>query len=181
MLATMTAARSTAQTLLLDGFDRVVERVPDVVDGLSNDELLWRPDGEANPIGWLLWHLARQADVQIAALSERETVWAENGWAERFALPYDQASMGYGMSSADVGAFTITDPALFAKYQSAVHERTTEVVDSLGDDDYEKVIDDSYDPPVTVGVRVLSVLDDASKHLGQAEYVKGMVERRRAL
>lgn len=177
MLGTMTA--STTQTLLLDGFGRVVEGVPLVVDGLSNDELLWRPDADANSVAWLLWHLARQADVQIAGLAERKPVWADDGWAERFDLPYDPDSMGYGMSSADVGAFTVADPALFAAYQSAVHQRIVVLVESLEDDDHERVIDDNYDPPVTVGVRLVSVLDDASKHLGQAEYVRGMLERRR--
>ncbi|MDN5765451.1 MAG: DinB family protein [Humibacillus sp.] len=176
----MTSSRAdTTKSLLRDGFGRVLEGVPAVVDGLSNDELLWRPDGDANSVAWLLWHLARQADVQIAGLAEADPVWKEQGWLERFALPYDPTSIGYGMSSADVGDFTIADPALFAGYQSAVHDRTLSLVDSLTDDDYDTVIDDRWDPPVTIAVRIVSVLDDAIKHLGQAEYVKGLVERRR--
>lgn len=177
----MVSSPSRAQALLLDGFGRVVEGVPEVVDGLSNDELLWRAEADANPIAWLLWHLSRQADVQVAALAKRDPVWDDEGWAERFDLPYDADEMGFGMSSADVGAFTVADPSLFAAYQSAVHERILALVESLTGDEQQRVIDDSYDPPVTVATRVLSILDDAVKHLGQAEYVKGMVERRRAL
>lgn len=181
MLGDMTSSHDdTAKSLLLDGFGRVLEGVPAVVDGLSNDELLWRPDRDANSVAWLLWHLARQADVQIAALAKAAPVWKEQGWVERFALPYDAKSIGFGMSSSEVGNFTIADPSLFAGYQSAVHDRTLSLIDTLTDDDYDTVIDDRWDPPVTIAVRIVSVLDDAIKHLGQAEYVKGQIERRRA-
>ena len=181
MLGDMTSSHDdTAKALLLDGFGRVLDGVPAVVDGLSNDELIWRPDHDANSVGWLLWHLARQADVQIAGLAKNDPVWEDHGWAQRFALPYDSGSIGFGMSSAQVGAFTIVDPTLFAGYQSAVHDRTVALIDALTDDDYDTVIDDGWDPPVTVAVRIVSVLDDAIKHLGQAEYVKGLIERRRS-
>lgn len=181
MLDDMTSSQTDpAKSLLLDGFGRVLEGVPAVVDGLSNDELLWRPDRDANSVAWLLWHLARQADLQIAGLAQTDPVWKEGGWLERFALPYDPESIGYGMSSAQVGEFTITDPGLFAGYQSAVHDRTLSLIDALTGDDYDTVIDDRWDPPVTIAVRIVSVLDDAIKHLGQAEYVKGLIERRRS-
>ena len=181
MLGGMTSADDdAAKSLLLDGFGRVLEGVPAVVDGLTNDELLWRPDRDANSVAWLLWHLARQADLQIAGLAEAEPVWKEQGWAERFALPYDPTSIGYGMSAAEVGEFTIADPSLFAGYQSAVHDRVVSLINSLTDDDYDTVIDDRWDPPVTIAIRIVSVLDDAIKHLGQAEYVKGLLERRQA-
>ncbi|MEO5745417.1 MAG: DinB family protein [Terracoccus sp.] len=169
-----------AKSLLLDGFGRVLEGVTAVVDGLTNDELLWRPDRDANSVAWLLWHLARQADLQIAGLANGDPVWTEQGWVELFALPYDPKSIGYGMSAAKVGEFTIADPSLFVAYQSAVHDRAVSLINSLTDNDYDTVIDDRWDPPVTIAIRIVSVLDDAIKHLGQAEYVKGLLERRRA-
>jgi hypothetical protein len=169
----------TTRDLLVDGFGRIEQGVPAVVDGLSVDELLWRPDVDANPIAWLVWHLARQQDDQVAHLADREPVWREDGWVERFELPYPPDAHGWSMSSEDVGRFTVADPALFGAYESAVHARTVELLDGLDDDAYATVIDDRWDPPVTVAVRIVSVLDDAAKHLGQAEYVRGLVERRR--
>jgi hypothetical protein len=168
-----------AQALLTDGFERIRDGVPEVVDGLSDEELLWRPDPEANHIAWLVWHLARQHDDQVAQLADDESVWRGAGWADRFGLPYPVDAHGWSMSAADVGRFTVADPSLFAGYQSAVHERTVELLDELDDAAYARVVDDNWDPPVTVGVRLVSVLDDAAKHLGQAEYVRGLVERRR--
>ena len=101
--------------------------------------------------------------------------------SKRFGLPYSPDAHGWSMSSNDVGRFTVADPSLFAGYQAAVHERTVRYLGSLDAAAYGRVIDKRWDPPVTVGVRLVSVLDDAAKHLGQAEYVKGLVTRRRAL
>ena len=169
-----------ARTLLTDGFERIHEGVPEVVTGLTRDELLWRPDAAANHIAWLVWHLARQQDDQVSQLMDADdSVWRGDGWVERFGLPYPAGAHGWSMTSADVGRFTVADPALFAAYHAAVHERTVELVEDLDDTAYARVVDEHWDPPVTVGVRLVSVLDDAAKHLGQAEYVRGLVERRR--
>ena len=174
------ATRDPARDLLLDGFGRIRDGVPEVVDGLSEDELLWRPDADANHIAWLVWHLARQQDDQVTHLAGADSsVWLGDGWFDRFGLPYPRDAHGWSMTSADVGRFTVADPGLFAGYQQAVHERTVTYVGGLDAAAYGRVIDRLWDPPVTVGVRVVSVLDDAAKHLGQAEYVRGLVERRR--
>jgi hypothetical protein len=169
----------TARDLLLDGFGRIAEGVPAVVHGLSVDELLWRPDAKANHIAWLVWHLSRQQDDQLAHLADRAPAWLDDGWADRFGLPYSHEVHGWSMSSRDVGRFTVADPDLFAGYHGAVHARTVELVDGLAADDYARVVDPRWNPPVTAAVRIVSVLEDAAKHLGQAEYVRGLVERRR--
>jgi len=169
-----------ARDLLTDGFERIRDGVPEVVDGLSAEELLWRPDPDANHVAWLLWHLARQQDDQVAALADTESVWRSDGWVERFGLPYPPQVHGWSMSSADVGRFTVADPSFFAGYHGAVHARTVRYLTGLDAAAYGRVIDERWDPPVTVGMRLVSVLDDAAKHLGQAEYLKGLVGRRRA-
>lgn len=167
-----------ARQLLTDGFGRIRDGVPAVVDGLAADDLLWRPDPESNHLAWLLWHLSRQQDAQVAAVAGRDQAWQSAGFVDRFALPYPPDTHGFGMSAEDVGAFPSTDPQLFAEYQGAVADLTRDVVEGLTTEDLERVIDDSWDPPVTVSSRLISVFDDAAKHLGQAEYVKGLLQRR---
>lgn len=173
------SATETVQTLLTDGFGRIHEGVPKVVGGLSVSELLWRPDADANHIAWLVWHLARQEDEQIAHLAGQKSVWRSAGWADRFELPYPPHAHGYGMSSDEVGAFTLSEPSLLTEYYADVHTLTERFVSGLTDGALERVIDRDWVPPVTVSVRLVSVLDDAAKHLGQAEYVRGLVQRRR--
>lgn len=165
--------------LLRDGFGRIHEDLAHVIEGLSTEELRWRPDAASNPVGWLVWHLSRQQDDQLAALAGTDPVWRSAGWADRFALPYPPRAHGYGMSAEEVGALAVEDPALLTGYHDDVHDLTLRLVEDLTAERLGEVVDSSWDPPVTVAVRVYSVLEDAAKHLGQAEYVRGLLLRRR--
>lgn len=166
--------------LLLDAFGRVHEELPQIVEGLSAADLQWRPDADANSIGWLLWHLSRVQDDHLAALSvalgrPRKQVWED--WRERFALPYGD-DIGYGHTSEQVGQFHLADPQLLVGYHDAVHAMTVQVLEALSDADYEQVVDDAWDPPVTAAVRLVSVVNDTTAHCGQAAYLAGMLSRR---
>ena len=56
-----------------------------------------------------------------------------------------------------------------------MHARTLEFVGGLADDDLARVVDERWDPPVTLGVRLVSVIDDAVQHAGQAAYARGII------
>ena len=162
--------------LLVDGFGRVRDSALAAVEDLTQDQLTFRVDPEANTIAWLVWHLARVQDDHVAGVAGTEQVWTGDGWADRFGLPLDPAGIGYGHSSDEVAA--VRAPAeLLAGYLSAVHERTVAYVGGLADGDLDGVVDDSYDPPVTLAVRLVSVLSDDLQHAGQAALLRGVVER----
>lgn len=167
-----------ARDVLNDAFGRVHEAVPEVVGGLSSEQLLWRPDRWANPIAWLVWHLSRVQDDHLAGIDGGEQVWTSGGWHDRFGLPYSSRAIGYGQSADEVGAFVLGDPGLLTGYHAAVHDRTLAVLAGLGAADYARVVDRNWDPPVTAAVRLVSVVNDITQHLGQAAYVRGLVERR---
>jgi uncharacterized damage-inducible protein DinB len=166
----------TPAALLADAFDRVRESALAVLDGLSDDDLRHRPGPDANPIGWLVWHLARVQDDHVAGVAGSEQVQHAQGFVDRFALPYDPDSIGYGHSSEEVGAFAASAD-LLAAYVEAVHERTTDYLATLSADDLDRVVDADWDPPVTVGTRLVSVVDDDTQHVGQAAYVRGLLGR----
>ena len=164
--------------LLLDAFGRIPPLVADAVRGLDRAALLWRPDvdgRQGNSIGWLAWHLARQEDAQVAALVGGEEVWRAGGWHARSSVPYDEAAMGYGMTADEVGRFDVTDGEVLIEYYDAVHARTVEVIARISDADLARIVDRSWDPPVTAAVRLVSVVDDAAQHVGQAAYLRGLL------
>lgn len=167
----------TPHDILRDAFGRVHEELPAVLDGLDADELLWRPDPDANPVAWLVWHLTRVQDDHLAGVGETEQVWMSQGWAGRFGLPYPDSAIGYGQSSEDVGAFVLPDAALLTGYHAATHELTLRVLDGLDDEGLARVVDRRWDPPVTAAARLVSVVNDITQHLGQAAYVRGLLER----
>jgi hypothetical protein len=169
----------TSTDLLSDSFERIRDAVFPAVSGLSLDDLAFRPDEESNSIAWLVWHLTRIQDDHVADLDGAEHVWTANGWVERYALPLDPADTGYGHGPEDVAAVR-ADADLLLGYFEEVHEKTQRFVGSLGDDDLIRVIDQDWDPPVTVGIRLVSVIADDLQHVGQAAYVRGILQRRGA-
>lgn len=163
--------------LLTDALGRVRGKMPDVVAGLGDDDLAWRPDPGANSIAWLVWHLSRIEDDHVAGVAGTEQAWVAEGWAERFALPFGVHEHGYGMSAEDVGRVRV-GADLLAGYYEAVAARSAAYVATLGPDDLDRVVDEAWDPPVTLGVRLVSVVNEVNAHLGQAQYVRGLIERR---
>jgi len=165
---------TTPAELLVEAFSRVPETVGRAVDGLSEDQLASRPAAGANTLAWLAWHIARGQDAQIAALADSEQVWTADGWVERFGLPFPAEALGYGMSRDDVGRVRAS-AELLNGYLGAVHERTVAYLRTLSAGDFETVVDEAWDPPVTVGVRLVSILDDCVQHAGQAGYARGVL------
>jgi len=163
--------------VLLDAFGRVDEHVRTVLDGLDAGLLVESPADGANPIGWLLWHLTRVEDDHVADLLGTDQVWIGDGWAGRFGLEPDPHNNGYDHTPDEVAAVRPDGPDAIAGYREAVAERTRAYLRDIGTDELDRVVDESFDPPVTVGVRLISVADDAIQHAGQAAYARGLLER----
>lgn len=163
--------------LLVDALGRIQGIVHRVVDGLTAEQLAFRLDGEANSIAWLVWHLTRIQDDHVADAAGTEQVWTSDGWAARFDLPMDGSETGYGHSSQDVAAVRVESPALLIGYHEAVYRQTVGYVKQLSDADFERIVDESWDPPVSLGVRLVSVISDDLQHAGQAAFVRGIVTR----
>jgi uncharacterized damage-inducible protein DinB len=164
----------TPAELLKDAFGRVVETGTSAVDGLTDDQLTQRVGADANTIAWLVWHATRVQDDHVSEVAGTEQVWTSQGFAERFGLPFDDAATGYGMSTEEVGDVRASAEQL-AAYLRATHDATAAYLDTLADADLDRVVDDRWDPPVTLGVRLVSVVNDGTQHVGQAAYARGIL------
>lgn len=164
----------TSANLLTDAFERVRETVYDAVMGLTAGQLAFRPYPAGNSIAWLVWHLARVQDDHVADVAGTEQVWTAQGFADRFGLPFDTAATGFGQGADEVEQVRV-EAGLLADYLRAVHVRTTSYLESLTPDDLDRVVDTRWDPPVTLGVRLVSVVSDDLQHAGQAAYLRGLL------
>jgi hypothetical protein len=167
----------TSAELLVDAFGRIRQVVHRVVDGLSPEQLAFRVDPEANSIAWLVWHLTRIQDDHLADAFEAEQVWTSHGWVERFGLPFDLRDTGYGHRAHDVAAVQMGSGELLVGYHDAVHQQTTSNVEGLSDADLARIVDRSWDPPVSLSVRLVSVIADDLQHAGQAAFIRGIRQR----
>jgi hypothetical protein len=161
--------------LLLELYGRIPPLARDAVDGLDADALARAPQPGANPIAWLVWHLARVEDSHVAELLEADQLWAGGDWAGRFGLDPDPSNTGYGHSPEEVAAVRPDGPDVLLAYLDAAHEQTVRFLEGLGPGDLDRVVDRNWDPPVTMGVRLVSIADDCLQHIGQAAYARGLL------
>ncbi|MGI9647530.1 MAG: mycothiol transferase [Acidimicrobiia bacterium] len=166
-----------SRELLSDAFTRISESVNVAVENLSRDEAAYRPDPDANSIAWLVWHLTRVQDDHVAEIAGHEQEWLSGGWNTRFGTDPAADNTGYGHTSEQVAGVMPDELASLGGYHEAVLGRTLEYLAGVDVDELDRIVDDSYDPPVSVGVRLVSVISDNIQHAGQARYVRGIVER----
>jgi uncharacterized damage-inducible protein DinB len=164
-----------AIAVLVEAFSRVPDAARRAVRGLSPEQLVTAPATGANTIGWLVWHLARGQDAQIAAVAGTEQVYTSGDWAARFGLDADPDDTGYGHDPDDVRAVRPESAAALTDYLDAVHAATLRYLATLAEADLDRVVDDAWDPPVTLGVRLVSIVDDDVQHVGQAAFVRGLL------
>jgi Protein of unknown function (DUF664) len=167
---------SSTTELLSEAFSRIHAVVHSALKGAGIEVLTFRVDAEANTIAWLIWHLTRIQDDHIAELMGHEQLWTADGWVTRFDLPLDREATGYGQNAIEAATVS-AEAELLAGYHNAVHTRTVDYLRSLTDADFTRIVDPSWNPPVTLSVRLVSVLSDDLQHAGQASYVRGLAAR----
>ncbi|MCG7209713.1 mycothiol transferase [Streptomyces arenae] len=165
-----------ARDILIDGFGRIQEEVHAALDGLGTDLLNRRPAPDANSVTWLVWHLTRIQDDHVVDAFGLDQVWLAEGWEKRFGLGLPPHDHGYGHTSEQVAKVTVDSADLLSGYYDAVHEQTLKALRGLAAADLERVVDVRWDPPVTLGVRLVSVLSDDLQHVGQAAYLRGLLQ-----
>lgn len=168
------ADADASREILRDSFTRLSEHVEELTDGLTDEAAFFRPTATANSIAWLVWHSARQQDLQLCDIAGTEQVWFRDGWVDQFALDLPRDAMGYGDGPDEVGKIRASAD-LLAGYYHAVHKATLEYIASVTPEELARVVDENWDPPVTASARLVSIIDDAAQHLGQAAYVRGIV------
>ncbi len=165
------------QDVLIDGYSRIPHFLKHVLAGIPQDKLDWQSHPDANSMGWLAWHLVRQHDVQIATLMGEEQLWISESFHSRFNRPVDPRDRGFGDTPEDVAAFKSPETAVFLEYAEAVVARTLAYIRRLSEEDLDQELNEpQYQPLPTLGVRLVSILEDSQLHLGQAAYIRGIIE-----
>lgn len=163
--------------LLLECYGRIPPLAEAAVAGLDAATLAQAPAPGANTIGWLVWHLSRVADSHIAELAGEVQVWERDDWGPRFGLVSDPENTGYGHRAEDVTAVRPDGPDTLVGYLRAVTDPVAALLETLDEAALDHIVDRRWDPPVTMGVRLVSVADDCLQHAGQAAYLRGLLVR----
>jgi uncharacterized damage-inducible protein DinB len=162
-------------SLLIETYGRIPPLAEGAVKGVAPEKLIEPPRPGANTIAWLVWHLARVQDHHIAELLGANQIWVTGDWAARFGLEPDPTNTGYGHTAQEVLTVRPDSADALLEYLDAVQARTLSMLDELEPAALDRIVDTRWDPPVTLGVRLVSVADDSLQHAGQAAYVRGLL------
>jgi len=167
-----------ATTLLHNAAARPAEAAERLRASLSPRVLNEHVGGHDNSAAWLLWHTGRELDVQTADLAGTAEVWSADGYAERTGIGAAGDGIGLGHSPEEARAIRSDHGEALVDYIADATEALLEYISGLSEADLDQIIDESWDPPVTRGVRLVSMIDDAAQHVGQAAYVVGALAER---
>jgi len=146
----------------------------DAVQGLTYEQLHFRPLGKGNHIAFIIWHLVRTEDSVINYfLQKKAPVWSAEGWDKKFGM--DAKAQGTGMTAEQAAAIRIPDLKEFSKYTENVFRASEAYLEKIKEEDLAEV----REFPV-LGRRSLYqviggiVLHHGAEHLGELWYVKGL-------
>ena len=161
-----------------DALNTVRGAVAITLDGLSAEQLNLRPASECNSIGWIIWHMARMQDRGISIITGDSQCWVNEGWHARYGMPADPTDTGMGHNSEQVSTFKAPDKETLMDHYDAVLQNTLNYLKNMSETDAEKNIESSL-TVTTVGGGLLSIVNGNMQHVGQAGYVRGLIENRR--
>ena len=161
--------------LLVEAYSHINRIVHQATDDLTQEQLAYRPEPGANSIAWLVWHLTRIQDSHLKNVVQVEEAWLTEEWSSRFGMP-DATGIGFGDGPGEVAA--IRPPrAILLGYHDRVAGRVLDYLPTIDSAELDRIVDTNYNPHVTAGIRLMSVVQDNMQHAGQARYIRGIIER----
>ncbi len=152
------------------------------LDGLTFEELNWRPRPEANSIAFIVWHVARVEDGWFQHFVRDTTqVWIEQSWYERLGLP--EKSSGFGYSVEQLAAFPALREEDLRGYFDAVRKSTLFCLRDMTEADLDRVPGRSPFPgspsssrfaEFTVARMFRQLIGEEYQHLGHVNYIRGL-------
>jgi hypothetical protein len=157
------------------------ELILKVVDGLDDQQLLWRPNTTAPSIGFYVWHLARWADyLQEMLANAGVQIWEEEKLAEQWG--FGNANLGFaetGLGMDDDVSATLPFPGkdVLLGYARRAFAKADQAVSAITDDQFHRQVQDRHGAEWNegeIGDFVMGWLVHDSRHLGMIECLLGV-------
>ncbi|MEW6142681.1 MAG: DinB family protein [Chloroflexota bacterium] len=159
---------------LIKTLERAEVYLNESTNDLTLEEMKWRPGLQANPIGFILWHLTRGEDRFVANIQQKPQVWEDPAWPNSLNLPPDPNISGFGFTSEQVAAFPVPPLESLLRYHKAVRERTLSLIQSMTPADFDRVIEHPRLGKTTTGELFARIVVEISQHTGQINYLRGL-------
>jgi uncharacterized damage-inducible protein DinB len=153
-----------------DGLERGTKRV---LDGLTQDEVTWRPACGCNSIGLILFHTARSEDSFIQGrLKSKPEVWKTGKWSKKLNVAETEAGAHY--TAEQVNAFAVPKLEDLLDYYAAVRAQTMSYLKTMTAAAFDKKIKMPYFGEVALAAIFSLIVNHSSQHIGEISYLRGL-------
>ena len=163
--------------------DPLQKRYRRAIGGLTAEELAWQAGPNANPIGFIFWHITRVEDRLVLVFAQGKTdVWGRDGWYERWGIPADTTGLEY--LPERLASFPLPPLSEMKAYSETVRHETLTYLGNLKAADFEVRPSGTPYPECkaavaffqnyTVGQMFCQLIGEANQHLGQVAYIRGL-------
>ncbi len=143
------------------------------VNGLTPEELSWRPDPRCMSIGFIVWHCSRVLDNWFQArVRDVPQLW-EEGWDGKFNRPSD-LDIGFSFTAEQLDAFQLPDVSALLGYAEAAKAKAMEYLQGLDDEVLERVMVPNRFGEITLATLFQQLVWELNQHGGQIAYLRGM-------
>jgi uncharacterized damage-inducible protein DinB len=167
----------------LDGIKRAIDRT---LSGLTVEEVTWRPRPDANPIGLILFHMARSEDSFVNSFIQgKPQVWETGKWYVKLNKAIDDRGAHY--TAEQCIAFEMPDLKDLQAYSDAVRKQTQEYLNGLTPDELNRRVETPSSSSGTqpaaprrlpfepiVGVMLSFTVIHLAQHAGEISYLRGL-------
>ena len=165
----------TTKEALRRYLNRAQEVLDKAVEGLTRDEVACRVGPEANPIGFILWHMSRVEDRLINhTIRQGAQVWEEGAWHSRLGFSEDLKTTGFNFTKEQVAAFPVLELTALLSYQRAVRNATLSFIDSLDEPEFDRPFHHGQEGDTTLAFLIGRTIVHMSQHAGQIDFIKGL-------
>ena len=139
-------------------------------EGLTEEQVLWRPAPYANNIGFILWHMARAEDHLISQLGNGHSLWASEGWYGKFHQPIGAPDPGDKMG---LQSLPIPELEVLTAYARSIHRQTETFLSTLAIEELDEH-PFSDQPERTPASSLRHLITHKNNHHGQIDYIRGL-------
>lgn len=164
-----------ATALLVETLERAQERLLETLDQMSVEAANTMPQPLIKSVTWLCWHTARELDYQISEMLGQAPLWLTAKWSQRFNLALPDDTQEWCHTPEEAAKVVVLDKQLLIDYLSASVNLASDYLLHLDEATLADIVDRNWTPAVTRQVRLVSVIDDAIMHSGQAVYTRRLV------
>ena len=164
---------------ILDTLDTMQGEMDNATKGLTQNEIKWRPNAEANSIGFILWHMLSGEDafVQIV-FKNKPLLWISDEWYRKLNMPEEPLPVGgWDATVEQVASFPVPELKGLLDYGRAVRSETKSFLQNLSNEDFDQAChtpEGNPDSSQSIGDLMAILICEMSQHIGHIAFIRGL-------